>query len=62
MTRTAAPLATLLLLLVPAVALDGCGPAGKPPDVLGRAVLKEWPKVPWATAIYPESVLVSVDA
>jgi biopolymer transport protein ExbD len=48
--------------LVATAALGGCGPAGKPPAVLGRAVLKEWPQVPWGEAIDPESVLVSVDA
>jgi len=45
-----------------ASALGGCGTIEKPPVVLGRAVLKEWPKVPWGEAIDPGSVLVSIDA
>ena len=45
-----------------AAALGGCGPPEKPPALLGRTVLKEWPKAPWGTAIDPESVLVSIDA
>ena len=45
-----------------AAAFGGCGAKESPPAALSHAVLKEWPAVPWGTAIDPDSVLISIDA